>query len=676
MIRSALPHLLQTLLLAALTAAPSLSLCAEDVAVSPPLDWTLGAGDLKGPLTFFGAETMRTTNVVWQGRDALTATWTGHPEYGNAFTVTVTWQRAPDGLWSGVLAYSGYRGSRFIEEIHFPRLSTACDTHAAFLFGGNHSGRLYAVGSGPLKPGSRFRRDYCGGMQFSALLRTNGTSLYLDHRDPAVSVKECEIAIRADGRRFTYTGIHIPGLPEKPAADYRIPYPSCHILFQGGWFEAGQLYKKWGTAQSWHASRQGVNPMRKIGIWVWNRGLIKDVLPPVERLQKELGAIPVALDWYWWHNNPYDTDYPDFWPPREGVEPFRAAVARLKRQGIYSQVYVNGVCWDMDGKTWHQGGAQDVVVLRNGQPRNTAFNKYNLHRLAYMCGEAPHFQDKIASLMRHLCDSGLDGQYLDMIGNSTMRYRCYNPLHRHPKGGGTYGKDGFRALLERIRRENPNYPLTTEGCNEAYMDLMDGSIVCNSTGLDRLDALPLFMSVYHGRYAFFGNYAYPDGTRPWDPLWPPEDRWKEEKPWHRLYPDQFFAELARTVSWGCQPMVCNIKETLFTDPDLVPNLRFILDSARFYHANLDVLFDGQMLSPAGFTCATAGVDYLIRSIFTKEHECKPQHAELPAVLHSYWQAPDGKKALILANWTRASQPWSFNGLSGVIPARSYARIAP
>lgn len=49
----------------------------------------------------------------------------------------------------------------------------------------------------------------------------------------------------------------------------------------------------------------------------------------------------MAVDWYWWHSNPYDTDYPDFWPPREGVEPFHAAIAHLKGQGIYAQVYIN-----------------------------------------------------------------------------------------------------------------------------------------------------------------------------------------------------------------------------------------------------------------------------------------------------------------------------------------------
>ncbi|HPS06170.1 MAG TPA: DUF6259 domain-containing protein [Kiritimatiellia bacterium] len=663
-----LSHLSRFLFCAAFLCTLARAVAADD---QPTLDWKLGLGDMKGNLAFFGPEAMREKKVE-RTDDAVTATWKGHAECGGAFTVTVTWRRAPDGLWSGDLAYEGYSGKRFVEEIHFPLLSGAFATGSSFVFGGHDSG-VVNQGATFFKPGAKQRRTYCGGMQFSALLNTNGPSLYFDHRDPSVGTKGCEIEIAKEGGRLTYAGIHVPGLPDRPPAAYRIPYPSCFMTFKGNWFEAGQIYKKWGTAQPWYASRKAANPMRKIGMWVWNRGLIKNALPPVERLQKELGDISVAIDWYWWHSNPYDTDYPDFWPPREGVEPFRAAVARLKGQGIYSQVYINGVCWDMDGKTWKDGGEEGVFVQRDGEPRNTAFNKYNHHRLAYMCGEAPKFQDRISSVVGHLRESGLNGQYLDMIGNSTMAGRCYNPRHAHPKGGGSFGPDGYRVLLQRLKRENPDYPLTTEGTNEAYMDLMAGSIYCNSTTLERLDAIPMFQSVYHGNYAYFGNYAYPDGTRPWDPLWPPEDRWKEEKPWHTLYPDQFYLELGRTVAWGVQPMVCNIKENLFTDPELAPALRFTLDTARFYYANREFLFDGQMLSPSGFTCPAAPVDFLIRSIFTKERECKPRHAELPAVLHSCWQAPDGKKALILVNWTRAPQPWSFNGLSGTLPARSYGK---
>ena len=646
-------------------------LAQRSASLQPALDWQLGLGDMQGGLVFFGPEAMREKQVE-RAADTVTGTWRGHAECGDAFTVTVRWQKTPEGLWSGDLAYDGYSGKRFVEEIRFPSLSCGYAAGSSFVFGGHDSG-VVSQGAAFFKPGAKQQRTYCGGVQFSALINTNGPSLYIDHRDPSVGTKGCELAVAKEGGRITYTGIHLPGLPDQPPAAYRIPYPSCFTAFKGDWFEAGQIYKKWGTAHPWHARRKAPNPLRRIGLWVWNRGLIQDALPPVERLQQELGDIPVALDWYWWHGNPYDTDYPDFWPPREGVEPFRAAVARLTGQGLFAQVYINGVCWDMDGQTWQEGGEEGVFIQRDGQPRNTAFNRYNHHRLAYMCGEAPKFQGRIASVVGHLRASGLSGQYLDMIGNSTMAGRCYSPRHRHPKGGGSFGPDGYRALLQRLKRENPDFPLTTEGANEAYMDLMDGSICCNSTSLERLDAIPLFQSIYHGNYAFFGNYAYPDGTRPWDPLWPPEDRWKEEKPWHRLYPDQFYLELGRTVAWGVQPMVCNIRDTLFTDPELDAARRFMLDTARFYHANRAFLFDGQMLSPSGFTCPSEPVDFLIRSIFTKEHECKPRHAEQPAVLHSCWQAPDGQKALILVNWTRRAQPWSYNGQTGVLPARSYGK---
>ena len=69
----------------------------------------------------------------------------------------------------------------------------------------------------------------------------------------------------------------------------------------------------------------------------------------------------------------------------------------------------------------------------------------------------------------------------------------------------------------------------------------------------------------------------------------------------------------------------NIKENLFADPELEAARRFMLETARFYYANREFLFDGQMLSPSGFTCPAAPVDFLIRSIFTKERECKPRH---------------------------------------------------
>ena len=125
-------------------------------------------------------------------------------------------------------------------------------------------------------------------------------------------------------------------------------------LYEGGWYQAAQIYRPWALKQSWVTNRPKDNPLKDIDLWFWNRGLIKDVLPPVEQVKKDCPEAKLALDWYWWHTNPYDTDYPFFWPPREGEEAFRAAVKRMTDQGVYTQVYVNGVCWDCDADTWRE----------------------------------------------------------------------------------------------------------------------------------------------------------------------------------------------------------------------------------------------------------------------------------------------------------------------------------
>jgi hypothetical protein len=65
---------------------------------------------------------------------------------------------------------------------------------------------------------------------------------------------------------------------------------------------------------------------------MWNRGLAETVIPPVERFQKDTG-LKVALDWYWWFKEMPGTFYPDYWPPREGAEKFKADVRRLKKSG-------------------------------------------------------------------------------------------------------------------------------------------------------------------------------------------------------------------------------------------------------------------------------------------------------------------------------------------------------
>ncbi len=640
-----------------------------------PASWKLGLGNLHDLVEYITPDDMRTFAVT-EENGVVVAVWTGHPECGADFQVRAEFRRTPDSLTSGNFSFSRYTGKRFVEEIRFPVVRFPFSMDSVLYSSGYDLGmRSRVLPRLEEEAGGSFQN-----MSFFAVVQKNLPNFYADHRDPEHARKGYSCRITDGGNAFVYEGLHFVGLGDIPNPECRIPYESCFGTFKGDWFEAAQIYKKWGTKQSWFTSRKTENPLRKLGLWVWNRGLAGDVIPPVLQLQKDLPGIPVALDWYWWHHNPYDTDYPDFWPPREGEEKFREAVALLKKNGIFTQTYVNGALWDLDAPSWKDGGDDSVIVKRDGTPYAVEFNKYNHHRLGFVCGEAPKFHDKLSALLPHLRNAGLDGQYLDVVG-IMPGLGCYNPRHRHPKNGGSYMAAGYRKMLLRLKKELPDFPLSTEFCNEAFMDIFDGAIVCGAISQEHFGgtdstAVPLFSAVYHGRnaMALFGNYAHPDGVTPWDPLWPDEDRWKGEEPWHKLYPDQFFIEVMRDVIWGLQPMVCNLTEHIYTDPEFAEIYRFILDTARFYYANRDFLFDGEMTSPAGFECAEKDVEFHARMIFTKKDACTVVRSRLPAVLHGCWRSPAGEEALFLGNYTGKAQDWSFRGKTGILPPHSCEKI--
>ena len=635
------------------------------------MDWEIGVRETSPELRFFHSGEMQVRKCS-EHVDGTTITWRGHPVLGPMFQVVTDWSKDDKGFYHGRFSYSGYASEAPVEEIHFPIVRSEFDTDTAFLTGWDLGFML--KGEKYFSPGSKFAWGY-NSMQFSALLNSQRPSIYFDHRDPDWNAKSLSFAISADGRQFAYHGVHYVANGDGTNDAYAIPYENVCGCFYGGWFEAGQIYKNWGCRQRWNIERQTPNPLRNIGLWVWNRGAAQDVVPPVKRLREDC-AVPVALSWYWWHRNPYDSDYPDYWPPREGEIEFRRAVAALNDADIYSQVYLNGVCWDMDGATWHDGGDESVVIKNDGTPFSVAYNRYNHHRLGHMCGEAPKFHDRLSEVVGKLHETGLRGT----ISRHGRRVSLPPVAIRRTimlAGGGNHIPAGYRRLLERLRTENPGIVLTTECANEVHMDRLDGAIVCTSICPERLefdgDFVPLFPSIYHGKMALFGSYAFPDGIPPWDPLWPKADRWQNEKEWYRLYPDQFYIEFARSAVWGVQPMVCNLKADLIDRPEFREIYDFILTTAGFYYANRDYLFDGTMLSPDGFICADQEVSFLRRMIFTKENECQVINKRQPVILHSCWRNPQGKCALFAVNYTAKKQPWEYRGLAGIMPPHSWMK---
>ncbi len=596
-------------------------------------------------------------------RENICAVWQGHPLLGEDFKVTVIWQNAGNGLLSGCLSWSGNSSQLAIEEIRFPAISSNEPEDSRFLIPSN-LGELVTM----RHAAARGRRSFYASMQWTALFPAGKDhGFYLDCRDPEHLLKQFDYGYKEGV--FTHTPVYyVPLAPENHAA-HTMPYSCTFGRFDGSWFEGAQIYRSWALEQSWYTDRlPEQEKLRRISMWVWNRGTAEEVIPPAERLQQDAG-VPVALDWYWWHSNPYDTDYPEFWPPRAGEEAFREAIARLNSQDIFVQVYTNGMTWDIDAPSYENDhGIGSLQVNRDGTPTAMMFNPYTRHRLAIMCGEAEEYHQKMIALSGKIASCGLPGLYLDMIGSYALA-PCCNALHKHVKGGGSYQKDGYYRYVTAIRKNHPDLLLSTEYASE-MMDLFESVIMLDSSiercyGSAEMEAVPAYMAVYHGDgVTVFGSYAIPDGIPAWDPEWPDKDRWQVEEDWHRQFEHQFFIELARCIIWGVQPCICNLKTAHAEDPEFAVEYKYILDTAKFYHENTGVLHSGRMLSPEGFECENIRVKFMKRGIFTLRADMTVLEREQPAVLHSFWLAPDGRKALVMANYTRQERAAKYRDGSG------------
>ena len=383
-------------------------------------------------------------------------------------------------------------------------------------------------------------------------------------------------------------------------------------------------------------------------------------MPPALRFA-DLAGVPIALDWYWWHDIPYDTHYPNFWPPRDGVEKFAAAIARLQKRGIYTQIYMNGLSRAADDASWADGGEAEALWREPGKgPTRCYYNPYDNCPLVDTCGEAPRYHDLMSEQVRHAVkEGGLKAIYLDQIGCNSHQ-ACYNPRHRHAPGDSCGPLAESRAFVERLRRENPGVQFSTEDTGEEMMDLFDTMITCTPsierTWGNLFEPVAALQAIWGDVVTLFGSYGIIDGVTPFDPRWPQDRRLKKELDWHAMFPDQFAYELAHTLVYGVQPCVHNFRDECLDNPELAEDLRFMVEVARFRHRHADVFGDFLAAHPGEMTCARRTVKFCSRGIYSAAWYGEMFLDGYPAVLHSTWRHPGtGAVRTVLVNWTRERQ---------------------
>jgi Domain of unknown function (DUF6259) len=496
-------------------------------------------------------------------------------------------------------------------------------------------------------------------MQLLALYSPGGAGLYLAADDTLAYRKS--FVLTGDGSGgLTYEITQLLPDPSKPKERWAPAYTAVVGSFQGDWLTAAEIYRTWGTRQPWARDARlarGLVPdwLLGTGMWVWNRGRSPGVVPPALALRDALG-LPVSIYWHWWHHGPYDTSFPDYLPPREGVDSFEAAVGDAHAQDVHAMVYMNQRLWCTHTPSYTaEGAARWAVKARDGKVHEEVYNVFDPQPCVPMDVTTAFWRDKYAGIADTVINQyGVDAIYMDQAVQTLV---CWDSTHGHPVGGGNYWIHGFQALEEEIRaRAGPGHrlALSGEGAGEAWLPLLDLMLTLQvseerySDPASGWEPIPMFQAVYHAYGITYGSYSSLS-MPPYDDLWPAGSAPPEPlKLMDRAFQRQFYLEQARSFVWGLQPTIANfLPKDLTERPE---ETAYMMRLARIRSRALDFLQYGTFLRPPALDAPDVDVHLSRVSIYAAQ-KSGPVVSEGrdPAALAGAWRAKDGSVAVAVAS---------------------------
>jgi hypothetical protein len=590
----------------------------------------------------------------------LALAWEGFREHPT-LRVTATARLAGDSTVAWHIALEGMAGIG-VERVLFPRLGgiglTEMASLAVPLWMGQQARDPRNLLSGPDGKGRRFEWTYPGQLSFQmlALARPNGAGLYAASDDSLAFRKQFILSGDGEGYGRLEVGHQLsdPAQATRYAPAYAVKLGVVH----GTWMHAVERYRAWGERQSWArqsrvATGTATRWMRETGVWVWNRGRAASVLDPAITLRQQAG-LPVSVFWHWWHAGPYDTSFPDYLPPRDGVTAFTSAVQKAHAADVRAIVYMNQRLWCVQAPSYARENAERWAVReRDGKVRLETYMVFDPSACAPMDIATKFWRDKYAGIADTVVQQyGIDGIYMDQ---AVLSLACWSPDHGHPVGGGHYWMDGFRALAADLRRRNgASLGLAGEGGGETWLPDLDAFLTLQVSQERYADPasgwepLPMFQAAYHHHaitYGTYGSLTYP----PYDEMWPDSTR-----PANALtlldpkYRRQFLLEQARMFVWGMQPTIANLLPEQFAKR--AGELDYLIRLARLRHAHREWLQDGAFVIPPASNAPELDFTGSRISIYAARRGGATEvPLRAPAVLTGAWRAASGEVGIALAS---------------------------
>lgn len=503
-------------------------------------------------------------------------------------------------------------------------------------------------------------------MQYSALYGSTG-GLFLSSHDGRAFNKSIHYG---NGTRPQTLAYYLRNTPENQGAmgiSYRMPYEFVATTFNGDWLTAAKLYREWAIKQIWCSRGPLVNRkdvptwFKEIGLWMlaWEQkgisrgkeyeevylptiGPDKDqTLEDIKTISARMG-VPIGVHLYGWHNNWFDSDLPEYFPPKIGVEGFQKQVKAIHAMGVKVMPYINGYMWSKTMPSYRKENASQAAVKdRYGK----IVGQGDIGD--WMCPATKVWQNRMADISEKLVrDYYADGVYYDQVSGTL--FSCFDSTHGHAMGANMF--DGERKLLSRCRKSmhksNPDTIMTGEMLSEVFMDCLDGLLL--SMDQFRAGSVPAFQAVYHDYFILFGNanLNYTESAVTVIPMLVGEsfvagDQLGQFNIWPIFTPDH------------PRQAVINV---YWKDPETTRRVAdFVVQLVRLrYHAGQKFLVYGEMLKPLVFDDKLP----LVEGWWQKFAD-QPEIKKFPAIMHSVWKAPDGTLGLVFVNIANNEQKTSF-----------------
>lgn len=339
-----------------------------------------------------------------------------------------------------------------------------------------------------------------GSMQM-LLVHNNDGAIYFATQDRGASGKDFKAACGAENITLFTDVVASEGWSDHATGRFELPWTTVIGYSDKGWEDAAiRWYRPFSYTTEWGnktlESRNIPEWLYNTDVWIRAKG-VNDTVRAAVNKAIDLYGKNTGVHWYFWHNYPYDTHYPDYFPAKPH---FAEMIAEVQKRGCYTYPYINGRLWDPSSdsyKTLHGGSAScrkpDGTLYTEIYPTSKVLNTVT-------CPSSLLWQKIITDLVDKIQNElNTNGVYIDQVACAAPQ-PCWSSGHGHAKGGGDYWHKSYRSLMDNLRANHlkKGNVLISEENAECYIDMFDMLLTVNSPH-SGCRIVPLFPIVYSDR---------------------------------------------------------------------------------------------------------------------------------------------------------------------------------